>query len=518
MKQVFSTASLLGALLLLFSNACQQEENPTPKTGNVSFSFTQTTPANVQVVPAFVLLSVRSANGNLTEDIKLSLSHFAQIFTSEPLQLPVGNYQLFQFIVIDNLNRVIYAAPIKGSVKATQVALPLLIEFIIDQDATDQVVPQVLAVSSNDNPEDFGYVNFDAEAPGRSSEILVKTNVKLEIGGILYENVDAQIRVNGYDNYNVLQWTNDFSFKGPSDNVFAVPNGLHHYSIELLDKWGIQDIQSEILAETLWDGRADGPLPVTYTLAGSKDAKKLSHYVTYVDVAGSDGSLTYKPDSKVLYNYDASGLLKRIEYEYYNSQTSSFEESRYDDFTYDGAAVSKITSYLDGKLYTESLYEYGIENKITLVMYYNRGLVLTQTSSANEENNRITANYKLSDGNSFTYEFDVLYKNIIDDMNSQHGQLCNKGIYTYDKNINPLRHLGFMDFNFQNWSIGNKVTEDIRYFACGFPSLIPVSHSYFYDEDGYPLKKITTYKTGSFEGESNSVSTHRIETEYFYQE
>lgn len=511
MKQVFS-ASFLGALLLLFSNACQQEENPTPQKGNVFFSFTQTTSTNAQAVPAFVVLGIKSVNGDVRDSIKLSLSQFAQVFTSEPLQLPVGNYQLFQFIVTDNLNNVIYAAPIKGSDKAYQVALPLLIEFTINQDAPNQVVPQVLPVLFDDKPEDFGYEKFGVE-----SDILVKTNVKLEIGGILYEDVDAQIRVSGYDTYNKLQWTKDFSFTGPADNVLAVPNGHHHYSIELLDKWGIQDIQSDILAETLFKGRADGPLPVTYTLAGSKDAKKLSHYITYVEATGADGSVTYRPETRVLYNYDAAGLLNRIRYENYNSQTSSFEESRYDNFTYNGASVSKITTYLDEKLYTESLYEYGIENKITLIMYYDRGLMLTQTTSVNEDNNRITANYKLSDGSSFRYEFDAPYKNIADDMTSR-GELCNKGIYKYDKYINPFRHLGFMDFNFQNWSINNKVTEDVQYFACGFPSLIPVSHSYLYDEDGYPLRKITTYKAGSAEGEPSSDAKGRIETDYFYQE
>ena len=130
----------------------------------------------------------------------------------------------------------------------------------------------------------------------------------------------------------------------------------------------------------------------------------------------------------------------------------------------------------------------------------------------------MTVNYSLSDGNSLTYEFDILNKNIISDENSQYGQLCNQGNYQYDKNINPFRHLGFMDFNFQNWSVGNKVTEDVHYLACGFPTLIPVSHSYTYDQDGYPLKKITIYKTGSYDRGTTPVSTRHMETNFFYQE
>ncbi len=484
----------------------------------MSFSFTQTTTGSDQAAPAFVVLGVKSINRNIQENVKLPLSHFAQLFTSEPLQLQTGIYQLFQFTVLDDANNILYAAPVKGSDKANHVAVPLLIEFTINQNASSQVVPQVLAVSSNDTPGDFGYTSFGVERPGSSSEIQIKTNVKIEIGGILYEDIDAQIRVSGYDFYNVLQWTKDFNFTGPADNVLAVRNGLHHYSIQLLDKWGIHDIQSEIPAETLWEGRADGPLPVTYVLAGSKNAKKLSHYITYLEENSPGGGFVYQPNAKFLYMYNASGQLEYIRYQPYNSETLQFQDSRLDIVTYEGTAVSKITTYLNGNLYSESLYEYGIENKISLTMHYNKGLVWTQTSSINQDNDHMTVNYSLSDGNSFRYEFDILNKNIINDTNSQYGQLCNQGNYQYDKNINPFRHLGFMDFNFQNWSIGNKLTEDVHYLACGFPTLIPVSHSYTYDQDGYPLNKITIYKTGSYDGGTTPVSTRHMKTDFFYQE
>jgi len=517
MKQVFGPSSFLCALLLLFSSSCQQEENPAPPKGDVTFAFTQTT-SDDKATPAFVVLGVTSINGNILENVKLPLSRFAQLFTSEPLRLPTGTYQLVQFTVLDKANTILYAAPIKGSDRASHVAAPLHIEFVINQNTTGQVVPQVLAVTPDDTPADFGYTNFGVAGQGSTAEVLIKTNVKIEIGGILYEDVDAQIRVSGYDVYNDLQWTKDFDFTGPADNVLAVRNGLHHYSIQLLDKWGIHDMQTEISLETIWEGRADGPLPTTFVLAGSKNVKKLSYYVTYREGNSTDGGTVYKHDTKVLYVYNASGQLAYIRYESFNAQTSRFEETRYDVVTYVGTVVSKITTYVDGKLHSESLYEYGIENKISLTMYYNNGLVWTQTSSANQGNNHLTVNYNLSDGNSFTYEFDILHKNIISDATSKYGQQCNQGNYQYDKNINPFRHLGFMDFNFQNWSAGNKVTEDVHYLACGFPTLIPVSHSYTYDRDGYPLKKITTYKTGSYDGGTTPVATRHLETDFFYQE
>jgi hypothetical protein len=102
----------------------------------------------------------------------------------------------------------------------------------------------------------------------------------------------------------------------------------------------------------------------------------------------------------------------------------------------------------------------------------------------------------------------------------QAGQICNTGTYKYDKNINPLRHLGYLDFDLQNWSANNKLTEDVHYKACGFPTLIPLKHDYTYDPDGYPVRKITTYKSGSFDGESNpdsSTPPRHSKVEFYYE-
>lgn len=146
----------------------------------------------------------------------------------------------------------------------------------------------------------------------------------MEIGGILYENVDAHLQAKGYDADNTIQWTKHYNFIGPDDNVLVVKSGFHHYSIELFDKWGAQGIQTDITAKDIWDGRADGPLPVTYVLTGSKNPKKLAAYVTSRerDIMG-----VYRPESRVYYNYAADGRLNYVRYELYNNQTLKFEES-----------------------------------------------------------------------------------------------------------------------------------------------------------------------------------------------
>ncbi|HEY5750375.1 MAG TPA: hypothetical protein VIU12_30125, partial [Chryseolinea sp.] len=159
---------------------------------------------------------------------------------------------------------------------------------------------------------------------------------------------------------------------------------------------------------------------------------------------------------------------------------------------------------------------YGTENKITATLHYANELVGTQTSRTDNENNRVNVNYSYSNGRAFSYAFDVSYKNIVSDKTTQ-GQICNTGNYAYDKNINPFRHLGYMDFNFENWPANNKVTEDVHYLACGFPSIIPVSHVCTYDSDGYPLTKITTYKKGSQDDQNDPDPSFHTKVEYSYE-
>ncbi|MBL0741001.1 hypothetical protein [Chryseolinea lacunae] len=352
------------------------------------------------------------------------------------------------------------------------------------------------------------------EDPSDETTVHVKANVKLDIGGVLYENVDATLQVRGYDANGEAQWTKDFSFVGPTDNVLDVKNGYHHYSIALVNKWGINDVQPDISASTLWDGRADGSVPVTYVLGGSKPAKKLARYVTWREVDLPDGGVVYQPVSKVQFTYDASGHLAYIVAQAYNDKTSKFEDTTTDTFFFEGDAVSKIITTLNGQPYSNYVYTYGAETKIKATLLY-ANLVATQTTKRDDTNNHIDVTYNYSNGNAFVYAFDFAYKNIVSDKTTK-DKLCNTGTYTYDKNINPLRHLGYQDINLVNWSASNKLTEDVHYIACSFPTLLPVKHDYTYDADGYPVTKITTYAKGTIGGSIPDPS-HHGKVEYFYE-
>jgi len=311
MKKISWLFSL--SVVLLF-HSCDRPAEVIPLKGSAVFSFfdkdrnTGGRLADVPV-PASILLSIEDAEGkSMEKDKKLALQAFGQSYITEEIELAPDSYRLTKFLILDAAGIVIYAAPLEGADLADNVDDPLPINFSISQQSNTQVSPQVIAVGPDDTPESFGYVSFDFEVVQGISTVSTKAYVKMDIGGILYENVDAHLRVKGYDGDNTLQWTKDYNFIGPDDNVLAVKSGFHHYSIELVDKWGTQDIQANIAAKDILDGRADGPLPVTYVLTGSKNPKKLMSYVTSRerDIVG-----VYRPESTIK-NYNMKSLLRKL--------------------------------------------------------------------------------------------------------------------------------------------------------------------------------------------------------------
>ena len=64
--------------------------------------------------PAFVLFSIKDSNGEVQENIKLSLTSFGQRYISENLELQEGKYQLTQFVVLEEAEKIIYATPLEG--------------------------------------------------------------------------------------------------------------------------------------------------------------------------------------------------------------------------------------------------------------------------------------------------------------------------------------------------------------------------------------------------------------------
>jgi hypothetical protein len=107
------------------------------------------------------LVSVVSEDGGVIFDKEyLPLYRFGEAFTSQSLKIPVGNFHLTEFMLIDSMGTVLWATPVEGSALAHLVEHPLPIHFGISSDETTVVDLQVVRVA-NHPPADFGYVSFN---------------------------------------------------------------------------------------------------------------------------------------------------------------------------------------------------------------------------------------------------------------------------------------------------------------------------------------------------------------------
>lgn len=514
-----SLKSLFILLFLFAGFGCDREETFIAKKGAVIFSVghqgNQQGRSAQESVPTSIVLSIEDHQGNLIfENKKIGLLQFGEGFVSENLELGVGNYKLTRFFVLNADNKIVYAAPLRGSDKASQVNHPLRLSFNVTESAISEVVPQVLAVTASDNPELFGYASFGFEVIENPETMKVRIKVELRIGDIDYIDVDSRIFVKGYDSLNNVKWSQEFSYTGPSANDLTLKRGFHHYSFEV-NQWGVNDKQT-INHDYLWENRVrDNAVPVTYVLGGSSAVKKVSYYINYFEMSDTvnPGNKYWAPQYKIDHEYNASGKIQRLLHYSYSEKTNEFTLARYAEFNYSGNRVDNISHYFadDDRFFLAHTYQYFTNGNVSRISEENLGAGVNSevNFTYNYTDRLINAAYTFSNGGSFQYEFFYDRKNIVTESTTRGAQLCSEGEYTYDKNINPLKHLGYVDYSLRNYSINNKLTEDIQYHGCGFPTLIPYAYSYEYDSQGYPVTATTHYKSGSEE--------RRAQTRYFYQ-
>lgn len=129
--------------------------------GNIQFTVSQDGIVGGRTQGGLTLLiSIKDSGGVYVHEKKrLSLFKFGEAYLSEPISLSVGNFQLTEFIVLNENDEAVYATPLKNSKLAYLVDLPLPIEFTVSKDETIKVVPQVVECA-NHSAADFGYNTF----------------------------------------------------------------------------------------------------------------------------------------------------------------------------------------------------------------------------------------------------------------------------------------------------------------------------------------------------------------------
>lgn len=110
-----------------------------------------------------IVISIEDKSGKGIYDRKrIELLSMNSYFISSPISLPVGEYKLTEFFVVDDSNNIIYVSPVKGAPKSHLVDKPLPTKFEIKSNEVLKMVPEVLSVE-NSTPEDFGYTTFSFE-------------------------------------------------------------------------------------------------------------------------------------------------------------------------------------------------------------------------------------------------------------------------------------------------------------------------------------------------------------------
>ncbi len=126
-------------------------------------------PRYIEITVVNSLLEVVDLSDYMTAEVsgdvnRISVNRFGSEYVSHRARLPLGDYSVTYFQVLDENRDVLFAAPVEGSEKAILVDHPLPYDFnlsgnnpVLDR---EQVTIQVLEVGEEDSPDLFGYVGF----------------------------------------------------------------------------------------------------------------------------------------------------------------------------------------------------------------------------------------------------------------------------------------------------------------------------------------------------------------------
>lgn len=175
---------------------------------------------------------VNSSGQTVYESKKIEILKIGTTYTSNPIELQVGDYNLSKFMLLDKNDVVKYATPVENSQKADFVSNPLNIEFSIQQDEITNVTPEVVS-ADNSNPSDFGYLTFGFKII-KTFDILISP-FTFDPNTSVMELTEADIEVKSDTSfakiYKLNAATNTITIKDELDNyvISVAKNGYKPY-------------------------------------------------------------------------------------------------------------------------------------------------------------------------------------------------------------------------------------------------------------------------------------------------
>jgi hypothetical protein len=150
------------AVILATGNSCTREEPEGALQLGIQLTGEDVLKSGLAVKDVTAaLVTVADADGYLVCDKEyLPIYAFGDTYTTRTLKLPVGNFRLEQFMLVDSLNQVLWATPRTGSALAHLVSGPLPVPFGIRSDQTTTLHMEVVHTGEY-QPSDFGYASFE---------------------------------------------------------------------------------------------------------------------------------------------------------------------------------------------------------------------------------------------------------------------------------------------------------------------------------------------------------------------
>ena len=160
--------SLILLLVIVFSCNKDKYENSSSK-GQVEFTLSgdvqqmavrSASDSAVSNVISAAVVTITDASGNIIQNgVSIPLSNINGSYISNPIALITGNYQLTEFLLVNQKNQVIYASPLKSSKLAYLVTNPLPNAFSVQTNVVTKLNPEVIPTYGK-SPQDFGYATF----------------------------------------------------------------------------------------------------------------------------------------------------------------------------------------------------------------------------------------------------------------------------------------------------------------------------------------------------------------------
>lgn len=496
---------LISLFLLAGLSACKKEEIleplPVPQDMNTLQIVIDTLPEgnSYDASDLFAFISiVNDKNEAVLTNKKLSIS-FNGKYVTEKIKLDAGNYKINSFLISSAAGITRFATPHVNSLKASEIQKPLNIGFKLQNADLLDVPVEVSRILSGDKSENFGYPSgaFNLQNTNSGDFIKVKLQAVISIGDINYDNIPAQFRINSWDAQGVLT-VKDTMLAGGANEIL-LPKSRVKYQFQL-SKWGISD-EMTLTREQLTEG-------ITYTLGGSKAAKKLrmEEHFTYT-------SAGYKPSGKSVYSYNPDGKLQKIEFYDKLPQYSDLRLSWSKVYVYTNGKLTRLNYLSDQGAafgYLELTYNTTL-TKITGMkeVSYDQSTEASVAYSYPTGYAQIDFDYVFANGRGMQYSLKIKDGNKTEDL-AQSMSGGEGGTYRYDFNINPYAHINLPNVYLSNLSKNNLVDQNKTYSG-SIPSVEPYKFEYTYNEEGYPIELLK-----SFKNYSTGEHLFKIKTVYTY--